>query len=247
MVTGASGGIGLEFTERLVKAGYQVTVVARNLAKLDELIARLGPGHRALAADLSVAEDWRRVAADVRASHYDLLINNAGAGVYGGFAEASLEANQAVMRLNMDSLVELSHAFLAGAKKGDALMNVASTLALLSLPGATTYCATKAFVNVFSEGLWYEQRPKGVYVCSLLPGVTKTNFHEAAGGKADQKPPAAITQTVAEVVDVAMKALKRRKRPTILTSFTNKAMCFVTNRLLTRKAMVSMMGGQAPK
>ena len=246
MVTGASGGIGLEFAERLAKAGYQVTVVARNAAKLDELVQRLGDGHRALAADLSVQEDWRRVAADVRATQYDLLINNAGVGVYGKFCDASLDANAAMMRLNMDSLVELSHAFLSVAKKGDALMNVASTLALLSFPGATTYCATKAFVLAFSEGLWFEQRPKGVYVCALLPGVTKTNFHEASGGKPEHAPPAAITQTAAQVVDVAMKALKRRKRPTILTSFMNKAMCFVTNRLMTRKAMVGMMGGQSP-
>lgn len=246
MVTGASGGIGLEFAERLAKEGYQVTLVARGEAKLKEVVAKLGAGHRHLSADLSVAADARRVADDVRASKYDLLVNNAGIGIYATFAEAPLEPTMAMMRLNMDSLVELSHAFLSGAKSGDALINVASTLAMLSLPGATTYCATKAFISAFSEGLWFENKPRGVYVAALLPGVTKTNFHEAAGGTSAQKPPEAISQTAAEVVDVAMGALKSRSSPTVLTSFTNKAMVFFSTRMVPRKMMVNMMGAQSP-
>ncbi|MBS1151830.1 MAG: putative oxidoreductase, family [Myxococcaceae bacterium] len=246
MVTGASGGIGLEFAERLAKEGYQVTLVARGEGKLKEIVARLGAGHRSIAADLSVAADTRRVADDVRATKYDLLVNNAGVGVYGWFADVPVEPTLAMMRLNMDSLVELSHTFLQGAKSGDALLNVASTLALLSFPGAATYCATKAFVTAFSEGLWFENKPRGVYVAALLPGVTKTNFHEASGGTADQTPPAAITQTSAQVVDVAMAALESRSSPTILTSFTNKAMVFFSTRIIPRKAMVNLMGGQSP-
>ena len=246
LVTGASGGIGLEFAERLAKEGYQVTLVARGESKLQEIVARLGSGHRMIAADLSVAADAKRVADDVRATKYDLLINNAGVGVYGMFAEAPLDPTLAMMRLNMDSLVELAHAFLGGAKRGDALINVASTLALLSFPGATTYCATKAFVCAFSEGLWFENKSRGVYVAGLLPGVTKTNFHEASGGAADQQPPEAISQTAAQVVDAAMVALKKRSSPTVLTSFINKAMVFLNTRLMPRRSMVNIMGGQSP-
>lgn len=246
MVTGASGGIGLEFAEQLAKQGYQVTLVARGGAKLAEHVARLGAGHRFLAADLSVPADVARVADDVRATKYDLLVNNAGVGVYETFAEGPLEPTRAMMRLNMDSLVELSHAFLQGAKQGDALMNVASTLALLSFPGAAVYCATKAFVTAFSEGLWFENKPRGVYVAALLPGVTKTNFHDAAGGAADSKPPEAISQSSADVVSVALEALEARSSPTILTSFTNKAMVFFSTRVVPRKVMVNMMGGQSP-
>jgi short-subunit dehydrogenase len=246
MVTGASGGIGLEFAERLAKSGYTVTLVARGEAKLKEHVARLGAGHRFIAADLSKSEDLERVADDVLASKYDLLVNNAGVGVYGVFAKTPVESTLNMMRLNMDALVTLSHAYLQNAKAGDTLMNVASTLALLSFPGASTYCATKAFVTAFSEGLWFENKNRGVYVCALLPGVTKTNFHEAAGGTAEQKPPEAISQTSAEVIDVAMKAIASRSSPTILTSFTNKAMVFVQTRLFPRRAMVNMMGGNSP-
>ena len=118
--------------------------------------------------------------------------------------------------------------------------------ALLSFPGATAYCATKAFVSAFSEGLWYENKARGVYVAALLPGVTKTNFHEAAGGAADKQPPEAISQTSAQVVEVALDALEGRSKPIILTSFTNKAMVFLNTRLLPRKTMVNIMGGQSP-
>lgn len=245
LVTGASGGIGLEFAEQLAKRGYQVTLVARGAAKLAEHVARLGTGHRFIAADLSVPADVARVADDVRSTKYDLLVNNAGVGVYETFAEGPIEPTRAMMRLNMDSLVELSHAFLQAAKRGDALLNVASTLALLAFPGAATYAATKAFVTAFSEGLWFENKARGVYVGALLPGVTKTNFHEAAGGATDAKPPDAISQTSAEVVNVAMKALEARSSPTVVSGFANKAMLFST-RLMPRKAMVNMMGGQAP-
>lgn len=246
MVTGASGGIGLEFAERLAGEGHAVTLVARSRGKLEAIAQRLkGSGHRVLEADLSVPADSARVAADVRASKYDVLINNAGVGVYGAFAEMPLPNTQAMLRLNIDSLVELSHAYLQGAKAGDALINVASTLGLLAFPGATAYAASKQFVVSFSEGLWFEHKDRGVYVAGLLPGVTKTNFHEAAGGTAEQKPPEAISQTAAQVVDAGMAALRRRSSPTVLTSFTNKAMVFMTNRLMSRKAMVTMMGGQS--
>lgn len=246
MVTGASGGIGLEFVERLAKQGYQVTLVARGETKLKEHVARLGAGHRFIAADLSLTADAKRIAEDVRATKYDLLVNNAGVGVYGTFAEGPVEPTLSMMRLNIDSLVELSHAFLQVAKKGDALINVASTLAFLAFPGATTYCATKAFVTAFSEGLWFENKGRGVYVAALLPGATKTNFHEAAGGASDARPPEGITQLPGLVIDAAMSALESRSKPVILTSFVNKAMVFFSTRMIPRKLMVNMMGGQSP-
>ncbi|MFN0061377.1 MAG: SDR family NAD(P)-dependent oxidoreductase [Myxococcaceae bacterium] len=246
LVTGASGGIGLEFAERLAKEGYKVTLVARNEAKLKQHANRMGPGHRVVAADLSRVVDAQRVAEHLRAEHYDVLVNNAGVGVYGAFAESELEPTLAMMRLNIDSLVLLSHAFLKGARRGDALMNVASSLGLLAFPGAAVYAATKAFVTAFSEALWFENKERGVYVAGLLPGVTKTGFHSAAGGTADRAPPDAISQTSTQVVDAAMTALRRRASPTVLTSFTNKAMVFFGTRMIPRRSMVKMMGGQSP-
>jgi short-subunit dehydrogenase len=245
MITGASSGIGRAFAERLAKDGFELTLVARSDAKLKELAGALGKTHRVLRADLSVPADIQTVAADVRASGYDLLINNAGVAVYGRFAETDLEKHLAMMRLNMDAVVVLAHTFLQGAKKGDALLNVASTLALLAFPGATTYCASKAFVSAFSESLWWEMKDKDVYVAGLLPGVTKTNFHEASGGDGKNPPPENMSQTAEQVVEAAMVGLRRRGSPTIISGFNNRAMIFAT-RFMPRKSIVNMMGGFGP-
>jgi uncharacterized protein len=244
LVTGASGGIGLAIARSLAADGYQLTLVARSSMK--ELLAQFGSGHREITADLSKPADFERVAADVKATKYDVLINNAGIGVYGRFEEQSLESLQAMMRLNMDSLVALTHTFLKTAKAGDSVINVASTLALVTFPGASVYAATKAFVTSFSECLWWENKPRDVYVAALLPGVTKTNFHAAAGGEEGKRPPENITQTPEEVAAVCMSALKSRSSPTVVSGFTNKAMIFFTNRLLPRSAMVNIMGKNSP-
>ncbi len=246
LVTGASGGIGLAFAKRLAADGYQVTLVARSEDTLKSVAAEMGPAHRWIAADLSKPEDTLGVADDVRKTKYDVLVNNAGIGVYGRFEGKSLEQIHAMMRLNIDSLVDLSHAFLSVAKSGDSLINVASTLALVTFPGASVYAASKAFVTSFSEGLWWENKPRNVYVAALLPGVTKTNFHTAAGGEVGKLPPDAITQTSEQVAEVGMSALKSRSSPTVVSGFSNKAMIFFTNRLLPRSAMVNMMGKNSP-
>lgn len=242
MITGASSGIGLAFAERLAREGWSLTLVARNGEKLQEHEQRLPGQHRVLAADLSAAVDLARVSDDVRAGSYDLLINNAGVGAYGRFEAVSVDKQLAMMRLNMDAVVTLAHAFLKTAKGGDAVINVASTLGLLAFPGATTYSATKAFVTSLSEGLWWENRDKNVYVAGLLPGVTRTSFHEAAGGDDTNRPPDNMSQSAEQVVDVAMDALAERSSPTIICGFSNRAMVFAT-RFMPRKSMVNLMGG----
>ena len=151
LVTGASEGIGQAFAEALATEGYQVTLVARSQERLQAARARLsGAGHEVLVADLSTPAGIERVAAEL-AGGYTLLINNAGVGSHGAFAATDLLQLQAMMRLNCDAVMQLSHAFLRGSKKGDALINVASVLGLLGMPQvAGLYAATKAFVITFS-------------------------------------------------------------------------------------------------
>jgi short-subunit dehydrogenase len=246
LVTGASGGIGEAFARALAKEGYQVTLVARSEAKLKEVTSSLGGTHNYLVADLSVPADVQRLAANLSEKGYDLLVNNAGVGIYGQFEETSLDKQLEMMRLNMDSLVALSHAYLAKAKQGDALINVASTLGLLAYPQAAAYAATKAFVVSLSEALWHEQKGKGVYVTALCPGVTRTKFHEAAGGTEKNKPPENISQSPEQVVQEALKGLKHRSKPTIVSGFKNGMMIFAS-RFMSHKAMVNMMGSFSPK
>jgi short-subunit dehydrogenase len=243
MVTGASEGIGREFCIQLAKEGYQITAVARNESRLKELVQGLtGTGtHSTLVADLTNPLNVTKVATELNSNHYDLLINNAGFGVYGKFHEVPLAKLQEMSRLNCDALVHLSHAYLSSAQKGDALVNVASTLAFLPLPGAALYAATKAFVTSLSESLWFEQKGRGVFVMDFCPGATSTLFHERSGGNAKTKPPAAITQTAAVAVKVAIRAIHKRKTPTVISGSTNLALASFT-RLLPRKSVVKMMG-----
>lgn len=240
MVTGASEGIGRVFAKALVGRGYAVRAVARSEAKLKELAAEVGSGVEALAADLSTAEGQRKAAEALEAGGFDLLVNNAGVGLVGPFADAEVDKLLAMLRLNCEAVVALSHAFLKGAKAGDALVNVSSTLAFMPSPGLGTYAATKAFVTSFSEALWYEQRDRGVYVMGLCPGITSTRFQENAGGRKEDVPQN-MAQTPEQVVDEALAALDARRSPTVITGVQNKAGAMLS-RALPRKAMVSVMG-----
>src|SRR5581483_3536813 len=235
LITGASEGIGRVFARKLASEGFQVKGVARNEARLKGLMAELGTGaHSYLTADLSTKEGIDKVSAELAGNHYDLLINNAGIGIYGKFYETPLSKLQAMTRLNCDAVTALSHAFLNKAQKGDALINVASGLAFLHMAGAGLYSATRSFVATFSETLWYEQRKRGIYVMGLCPGVTATNFHTRSGGGKDDVPPKAITQTPEQVVDKALKALKKRNKPIVLSGAANTFMVVGLTRLLSK-------------
>ena len=173
LVTGASGGIGLAVARRLASDGWAVTLLARRQAVLEEHVGTLaGKGHQVIAADLADAEDVSRVAAHIKENAYQLLINNAGVGLFGEFEEEDLSRQQAMLGLNCTALAVLSHAFLANAQRGDALVNVASVIGFSSMPGAAMYAGTKGFVVQFSRSLWEEQRRRGVYVMSYCPGAS---------------------------------------------------------------------------
>lgn len=239
LVTGASEGIGREFAMRLAHIGYEVTAVARNGARLQELKDKafaIVP----VVADLSVPADVERVATLLREQHFDLLINNAGFGHYGVFPKTNWKNWQDMLRVNIETLVQLSHAFLSKAQRGGALINVSSTLAFLPFPKSAVYAATKSFVTSFSESLWYEQKDRGVYVMSLCPGATRTEFHARAGGKSADISNKAF-QTAGQVVDVAMAALKQRSQPTVISGAKNKIAAKVP-RLLSRKMTVQLIG-----
>jgi short-subunit dehydrogenase len=243
LITGASGGIGLALARALAKEGYQITAVARQQPKLDALVKELGAGHRALAADLATSAGIDAVSAELKATRYDLLVNNAGAGLMGAFADSDLKRSRELLTLNCDAVVALSHAFLAGSRPGDALMNVSSTLGLGTFPYSSVYAATKAFVLSFSEGVWFEQKDRGVYVVALCPGATESDFHASAGASEANRPPKRIMETPEQVAATAVAALAERSGPSVISGPKNKVMAFVMTRILGRKRGAVMMGG----
>jgi uncharacterized protein len=245
LITGASEGIGLEAAVLLAEQGNQITLVSRNKGKLEKAVSMLGgEKHGFLVADLSRKEDAHRVADHISENHYDLLINNAGIGMYGRFEEMQMTGYATMMNLNMTGLTLLSLSFLKNAKKGDCLVNVASTLASTSFPGLAVYAATKAYVLSFSESLWWENKKRGVYVLGFCPGVTRTKFHESSGGSYELFPQY-ISQTPRQVAIELIHALRRQKKPKTVSGAMNRFMLFF-QRFLSRKMIVNMMGGFSP-
>jgi uncharacterized protein len=246
LITGGSDGIGLAVARLLAaEKGTRVMLVARDAAKLRDAVATLpGDAHDVIAADLSVPNDVQTVASHLESTHYDVLINNAGFGLYGRFSDLALEDQLRMMRLNMDSVVRLSHAYLRQARRGDALVNTASFLAYAPMPGAAAYSATKAFVATLSETLWWEYRNKGVYVLAFNPSVSTTRFHAAAGGSAAVYP-RALVQPPETVAREMVAALRSRTTPRVITGFPTR-MLVRLQRVVSSKMAVNMMGRNSP-
>jgi len=240
LITGASEGIGNAFAGRLSQEGYSIIGVARNESKLKELVQTIGQKHSYIVADLSTEAGQLRVAQELNSNHYDLLVNNAGVGIIGAFAETSIDKQIAMMRLNCEAVVRLAHAYLKNAKPGDALINISSAVAFTPIASFGLYCATKAFVTSFSESLWFEQKSKGVFVMGFCPGITSSNFQVNAGGKVEDLPKN-MAQTPEMVVANALQALASRKQPTVISGMRNWIFANIS-RVMSRKSLVNMLG-----
>lgn len=241
LITGASEGIGRSLAKKLAKEHYLLTLVARNEKRLEDLLAELpSSDHKIVTADLSKPEDVKKISDLIARERYDILVNNAGHGHYGEFSQLPIEALQSVFRVNCEAVFMLSHSFLKNAQKGDALVNISSTVAFLSLPASATYAATKSFVTALSEATWLEEKKRGVYVLNVCPGYTRTKFFERAGGRIDN-PPNFMFQTPEQVADETYAALQKRCDPTLITGVHNRIVVLIT-RLLSRKNIVRLLG-----
>lgn len=240
MITGASEGIGRAFAERLAREGYAVTAVARNGVRLADLIETLpGCQHNFLVADLASEEGLAATKKLVSEGQFNLVINNAGLGIYGDFAETKLSDLTLMMNVNCRALLELSQAFLRGGRPGDSLINVSSNAAFLPMPISSVYTASKSFVTSLSENLWFEQRSRGVYVMGLCPGMTMTLFHRRAGGH-DEQIPRWFSQTPEAVVATALRALARRRVPVVICG-PQRPVIFLS-KFLPRKWLILIAG-----
>jgi short-subunit dehydrogenase len=245
LITGASSGIGEAFARKLAARGRNVLLVARSEDKLIALCNELGrlTSIRAqyVALDLQQPDAPLQLFEETkkRELEVEMLINNAGFGSMGEFARLDLNRELEMIQLNVRSLVELAHRFLEPMRerKRGTIINVASTAGFQPVPYMATYAATKAFVLSFSEALWDENRVHGVHVMALCPGVTETNFFEAAG---IDRPPMRTVQTPEEVVETALRALNRKKS-LVISGWAN---WFVVEaeRFVPRSAVVRVAG-----
>ena len=186
LITGASAGLGIDFSRQLSASGARLVLVARRKERLEELAAELGNA-RAVALDLSEPDATARLMADLAAhgDHVDLLVNNAGFGLMGEFAKLDGAKQRQMVDLNCGLLTELAHAVLPGMRERGrgGILNVASTAAFQPGPFSAVYYATKAYVLSFTEALHEELRGSGIRVTALCPGPTRTEFFQAAGYK----------------------------------------------------------------
>lgn len=188
LITGASAGLGALFAEHAAAAGNDVILVARRADRIEALAARIagtGVAAHAIARDLGNAGAVAGLMGEIAARGLvvNTLVNNAGFGVRGAFADGGQGVQTAMIDLNCRALVELAHAVLPGmlqARRGG-ILNIASTAAFQPGPGMAVYYASKAFVLSFSEALHEEVRHSGVRVTALCPGPTRTEFAGIAG------------------------------------------------------------------
>jgi len=184
LVTGASAGLGVEFARQLSKRGHRLVLAARRKERLEELAKELGNA-RAVAVDLSKSDAALKLMADIEANgeSVDLLVNNAGFGLIGRFAELDAKRERKMIDLNVGTLADLCRAVVPGMieRKSGAILNVASTAAFQPGPKMAVYFATKAFVLSLTEALHEELKQYGVHVTCLCPGPTRTEFGEVAG------------------------------------------------------------------
>jgi short-subunit dehydrogenase len=186
LVTGASSGIGRSVAMALAADGSDLIVVARRRDRLEELAGELQSAHGVkvdvLVADMAEPDELGIVEDRLRAG-VDLLVNNAGAGGQGPFAEIPVDRHDQRIRLNVLAPVRLSHAALVAMipRGSGGILNVSSIAGRQPMPYVATYAATKAYLSSFSNALHEEVRGHGITVTNLLPGFTRTEFHGSAG------------------------------------------------------------------
>jgi short-subunit dehydrogenase len=219
IITGASSGIGAAFARRLAAEAYDLVLIARRQERLASLAAdvrqRFHVHVEVLVGDLSNPDDVARVEQHIaRLDTLELLINNAGFGVPGPFAAVPLDTHLAMIEVHVLASVRFCRAALPGmiARGHGAIINLSSIGAFIPNPGDATYCATKAYLTVFSEALQAEVRGAGVRVQALCPGFTSTAFHDKpvyAGYDVPSRIPRALWMSADAVVAESLAALKK--------------------------------------
>jgi short-subunit dehydrogenase len=189
VVTGASRGIGAEYARGLGARGHDLLLVAREESRLTEVAREISQTHQVKVEievlDLSLPDAAQRLhmATTQRCQEIDILINNAGFGVYGAFSETPLSLILKMIQLHICTQIETIRLFLPGMieRQSGSIINVASIAGLLPIPFFAEYAATKAFIVSFSEALAEEVRPFGIHIQACCPGQTHTDFHATAG------------------------------------------------------------------
>jgi len=251
LVTGASSGIGADIARQLAAAGCHLILTARRKDRLDALKQELQANHavnvETISNDLSKPSGPQDLCNTVARLNVpvSVLVNNAGIGLNGQFAELKLSAQMALIQLNITSLTELTHRFIAPmkARQEGWVLNVASLYAFNLGVGYAVYAASKHYVLNLSESLNYEMKPHGVQVTALCPGATRTEFFEVAGQGSNPFMEMALMDS-AKVAKIGVQGMLQGK-PYVVAGLANAAMAQTVK--FVPKSIQAMISAQIAK
>jgi len=248
IVTGGSSGIGREFVLELSRKGLNVIATGRNEERLkqlaDEVKEEFKTEIHTFVVDLSSPQEVERFIDEVSNFEIDLLVNNAGFGLYGEFVKLDLKEMESMIEVNVKALTVLSHHFakqMVQRRRGG-IINVSSIAGYMPLAYFNAYGATKAYVYNLSLALWAELRKYNVHVLCVAPGPTRTRFFERAFKDRSFR-------TFGKLMDpkqVALGAIEafEKKKPVYVASFKNKLVSFVTRKILPDRFIARLTAGQ---
>ena len=231
LITGAISGIGADMARILSDKGYDLILVARNKRKMEVLAKELKTNAEIIPMDISSTYNCTELYNLVKKKNIDVLVNNAGFGLFGEFCCTKLDKELDMIELNVKTVHTLTKLFLKDFVKKDKgyILNVASSAAFMPGPLMATYYATKAYVLHLTESINEELRRKksNVFICALCPGPVSTNFNKVAG--------VSFNLESLESYDVAKYAVKQmfKKKVVIIPGFKIKMGVFAL-RLLPR-------------
>lgn len=240
LITGASGGIGYEFAKIYAREGYDLVIVARSEGKLYSIKKEIEDEHKnkvyVFACDMSV-EDAAYEVLDFTLENkieIDVLVNNAGFGEYGHFAELDWQRQRNLLQVNIVALVQLTRCFLPLMIKRQSgkIINLSSVAAFFAGPEMPLYYASKAFVRSFSEAVFEEAKGSGVTVTAVCPSPTSTGFEKAADMKGSKMFTFIKPLTARKVAEQGFKACEKGKALVYCGFFTKLAN--IGSRLLPR-------------
>lgn len=246
LITGASGGIGLELARIHAQNGDNLVLVARNKIKLDVIKSELESKHPVsvfiISVDLAVADAAKELfdAVQKQNINVDYLINNAGYGDYGFFADSDWEKESRMIQLNISTLTQLTRLFLPEMihHGGGKIMNLGSVASFQPGPLMAVYCATKAFVLSFSEALNNEVADKGITVTALCPNLTESGFVDASAMNESKMAKGRKLPTAKEVAEYGYKSMMKG-RAVAVHGFMTKVMV-TSERLVPRSLVVKI-------
>jgi short-subunit dehydrogenase len=245
LVTGASSGLGADFARNLAGRGMHIVLVARRIERLETLAQELRTQRNVethvVALDLAEPEAPARLYQQVKdlGVHIEVLINNAGFGIYGQFIETPWQRLNEMLQVNIMAVCHLTRLFAPDmvARKSGYILQIASIGAYQPSPSYAAYSAAKSFILFWGEALNYELRPHGVKVTVLSPGVTRTDFLKVSGQQATPYQRLLMMRSP-DVVRIGLDALLKGKT-SIVPGALNRFFAWL-NRLMPRRLAAAL-------